>query len=63
MKQKWKEHVEEHVKPMKLVKKKLMSKAKEVQKMLQWKRMNPEEYQWAKRAGLGGLFNIKWFTL
>lgn len=43
---------------MKLVMKKPTFKAKEVQKMLQWIKMDLEEYQWAKQANL----DTEWFT-
>jgi hypothetical protein len=44
MKWKGKEHVEKKVNPMKIVKKKPTFKAKKVQKMLQWIKMDLEEY-------------------
>ncbi len=30
--------------------------------MLQWIKMDLEVYQWTKWAGLGGVFDIEWFT-
>jgi hypothetical protein len=46
MKRKGKVLVEEHVE--KLVKKKTMSKAKKSQKMLQWMKMDSNEFKWAR---------------
>ncbi len=46
MKRKGKVFVEEHVK--KLVKKKIMFKAKKSQKMLQWMTMDSNEPKWAR---------------
>jgi hypothetical protein len=50
--------VEKHVE--KLVKKKLMSKAKESQKMLQWMKMESNELKWARLVGLESMFNLQW---
>ncbi len=47
-----KEQVEKHVK------KKLVSKGKERQKMLQWMKMDSIKLKWAKQAGLESLFNF-----
>jgi len=46
MKQKGKTPIEEQVE--KLVKKKPMSNAKESQKMLQWMKMDANEFKWAR---------------
>jgi len=46
------EHVEKHDK------KKTMSKAKETQKMLQWIKMNANEFKWAKQASLENMFTL-----
>jgi hypothetical protein len=61
MKQKGKMPIEKQVD--KHVQKKLVSKAKENQKMLQWMKMNSNEFKWARRAGLENLFNLQWTTL
>ncbi len=39
-----------------------MSKVKEIKKMLQWMKMDPNEYIWANKANLEGLFDIWWTT-
>jgi hypothetical protein len=46
MKQRGKTHLQEHVE--KPIKKKPMSKAKESQKMLQWMKMDSNEFKWAQ---------------
>jgi hypothetical protein len=46
MKWRGKVHVEKHVE--KLVQKKPMSKVKESQKMLQWMKMEANEFKWAR---------------
>ncbi len=56
MKQKRKMPIEKHVK------KKLMSKAKESQKMLQQMKMDSNEFKWAKGTSLESLFNLQWTT-
>ncbi len=53
-----KAHVEEQVE--KLVKKKLVSKVKESQKMLQWMEMDSNELKWARQVVLESLFNLQW---
>ncbi len=55
MKRKGKVPVEQQVK--KLVKKKIMFKVKESQKMLQWMKMDSK---WARQANLESMFNLKW---
>jgi hypothetical protein len=42
------------------MKKKTMFKAKESQKMLQWMKMDSNEFRWAKQADLEGMFNLQW---
>ncbi len=56
MKRKGKAPIEEQVE--KLVKKKLVSEAKESQKMLQWMKMDSNEPKWARRVGLENMFNM-----
>ncbi len=60
MKRKGKVHAKEQLE--KLVKKKIVSKAKESQKMLQWMKMDSNEFKWARRVDLEGLFNLQWNT-
>ncbi len=56
MKRKRKVLVEEQIE--KPIKKIPTSKAKGAQKMLQWMKMDLDNYKWAKQIGLEGLFNI-----
>ncbi len=56
MKRKGKTHVEKQVE--KHVKKKTTSKVKETQKMLQWVKMDSNEFKWVKWIDLEGLFNL-----
>jgi hypothetical protein len=37
-----------------------MFEAKESQMMLQWMKMDSNEFKWAKQVGLESLFNMKW---
>jgi hypothetical protein len=40
-----------------------MFKANESHKMLQWMKMDYNEFKWARQANLEGLFNLKWTML
>jgi uncharacterized protein YdaL len=56
MKRKGQVPIVEHVE--KPIKKKTTSKVKETQKMLQWIKMNANEFKWAKRVGLENLITL-----
>ncbi len=58
MKQKGKAPIKERV--GKCVKKKLMSKVKESNKMLQWMKMAWNKLKWVIRASLESLFKLQW---
>ncbi len=61
VKQKGKAHVKEQVE--KLVKRKPMSKVKNSQKMLQWMKMDSNEFKWARQVDSDSLFNLQWTML
>jgi hypothetical protein len=43
---------------LKLVRKKIMFKVKETQKMLQWIKMNANKHKWVRQVGLENLFTL-----
>ncbi len=60
MKRKGKALIEKQVE--KLVKKKITFKAKEIQMMLQWIKMNGNEHKWVGQVGLENMFTLQWTT-
>jgi hypothetical protein len=41
-----------------MLRKKTLFKMKETQKMLQWMKMNSNEFKWARHANLENMFNL-----